>query len=65
MFDLDTKKEEEIKRMVSTLIQLDLTGINLLSGKANILLEYQNELKREGKLLGIDRRDGPEERRPA
>lgn len=65
MFDLDTKREEEIKRMVSTLVQLDLTGISLLSGKANTLLEYQNELKREGRLLGIDGRNGPEEHRTA
>lgn len=63
MFDFDTKKEEKIKRMVSTLVQLDLTGINLISGKADTLLEYQNELKREGRLHGIDEKDGPEEHR--
>lgn len=38
MFDLETKKEMEIKKMVTILRELDLTDIDLMNRDADTLL---------------------------
>ena len=47
MLDLETKKEQEITKMVSILKQIDLPGILLLTRDANTLLMRQREAERE------------------
>ena len=43
MMDLETKKEQEIKNMVTILEQIDLPDIILLTRDANTLLMRQKE----------------------
>lgn len=43
MLDMEQKKEQEIKRMVSILEQIDLPDIQLLTRDANTLLLRQQE----------------------
>lgn len=45
MMDLEAKKEQEIKNMVTILEQIDLPDIILLTRDANTLLMRQKEAK--------------------
>lgn len=47
MQDLENRKEQEIKNMVSLLEQIDLPGILLLTRDANTLLMRQKEIEWE------------------
>ena len=49
--NLEEKKEQEIKRMVSMAEQIDLTGILLLQRDANTLLMHQREVEARGESL--------------
>lgn len=51
MMNLEEKKEQEIKRMVSMAEQIDLTGILLLQRDANTLLMHQREVEARGENL--------------
>lgn len=46
MQKLEERKEQEIKNMVSILVQIDLPGILLLTRDANTLLMHQKELEK-------------------
>lgn len=47
MMGLEERKEKEIKAMVNVLLQLDLTGINLLARDANTLLALKMQKEHE------------------
>lgn len=47
MFDLESRKEQEIENMVSILKQIDLPDIFLLTRDANTLLMRQKEAERK------------------
>ncbi|MDR0924185.1 MAG: hypothetical protein LBN31_07535 [Hungatella sp.] len=65
MMELEAKKKQEIDVMVSVLMQLDLTGIHLLTRDANTLLALKIEKEREKELVLNADREGPEERKLA
>ena len=48
MMDLEAKKEQEIKNMVTILEQIDLPDIILLTRDANTLLMRQKEAEAQG-----------------
>lgn len=47
MSDVESKKEQEIEKMVTVVKQLDLTGIQLLTRDADTLLALKRELDRQ------------------
>lgn len=47
MFDLETKKEMEIKKMVTILRELDLTDIDLMNRDADTLLARKKRAELE------------------
>ncbi len=48
---LEKRKEQEIKKLVSILEQIDLQGIILLARDANTLLMHQKEIEWEQKVV--------------
>lgn len=53
MFDINKNREQEIKKMVSILQQIDLPGICLLARDANTLLMRQQEIEKRQQELRI------------
>lgn len=51
MMNLEEKKKQGIKRMVSLAEQIDLEGILILTRDANTLLMHQREVEARGESL--------------